>query len=307
MPKEETSKKAKMMKAIYAKDKAKAKPKPKKKKILVSKFTKKPLSKMTKAEKEEFKKQSKDAQKAREAKAKPKPKPKKKDFGLVLQEFLKKDNETRYKRYTKEHKENIVKLGKKKANETFKQQLEDYVKVWKPELLKEKPKAKAKAEPPKAMKDPTSGFRGTPITVGYGNKASPLEGEFDKSKMMLRFKTSSGKYHFGKEFGVDEYTEQHNKGLRKGQETYESGGYTYQQLQKAEGSLGSEPDYLKGGGFSLGQLGEGDDDAMGHNIVPYLKSVGQKYYAMKSMKGYSNRPLRPFMKGYEKGGRAFDF
>lgn len=80
MPKEEPSKKAKMMKAIYAKDKAKAKPKPKKKKKLVSKFTGKPLRDMTKAERAEFSKQSEDAHKPKaKAKAKPKAKPKPKE------------------------------------------------------------------------------------------------------------------------------------------------------------------------------------------------------------------------------------
>ena len=67
--------------------------------------------------------------------------PKKNKKKYEFQEFVKKDSPKTYKTLTKNYKQN-KKLGKEYANKRFKQELENYVKIHKPELLKAKERKK---------------------------------------------------------------------------------------------------------------------------------------------------------------------
>ena len=166
----------------------------------------------------------------------------------------------------------------------------------KTEKPKPKPKPKKLIIKPKVKIDPTKGFKGKPIEVGHGSKATPLSGEFDPVKKMIKVKTSSARYHFGKAWGGED--EAVNKMFPE-EATYERGEYTYQRLYPHKGG----EDRLIGRGFSVGQLGEGSEDHHGHNIVPALKHQGHKHYSIYEGWGSpATSHITKFIKGYKKGG-----
>ena len=112
------------------------------------------------------------------------------------------------------------------------------------------------------------------MSIGIGTKAIPLDGEYDGKKNMLRVKTSSARFHFGKKFGVTPKYQKDMNRVAPQSAMYEEGEYTYQQLREDKNT-----GLMKGNGFFLGNLGKGSEDSSGHNVAPALKRMGQTKYA----------------------------
>jgi len=156
-----------------------------------------------------------------------------------------------------------------------------------PETKKKMPKTLRIIEP-KKKPHPTANFKGSKLSVGHGHQAIPLDGEYDAKKNMIRVKTRSAKFHFGREFGVGHDQKETNNWFPD-ERMWELGEYTYQEV-KPIGRL------MRGHQFVVGTLGKGGEDSYGHNVAPALKSQGQKYYATY---GNTGRHVNSFLGGID--------
>lgn len=137
--------------------------------------------------------------------------------------------------------------------------------------MEEKPKQKVfKVRNPgkplfvKPKKEESSKYQ--PISIGYMTSAIPMKGLFNPRIGYLKIKYN----------------------------------YRLQGIEKYDGEkifiLKKQGNYFKGDGFTIGLLGEGMEDGHGHNIVPYLKSKGEKYYGHYSSMCKIDPYIRTFLR-----------
>ena len=105
------------------------------------------------------------------------------------------------------------------------------------------------------------------ISVGEGKSATPMSATFNVTTGELKMK--------------DHYRTQKELGEWKGEKIFK---------------LKRELNYFVGHGFTVGDLGNGAEDGHGHNQVPFLKSIGEKYYGHYSATGKIDPYIRKFLK-----------
>ncbi len=176
------------------------------------------------------------------------------------------------KRFGYEIDENMIKIlrrnAKKRAEEEFLN------------LLQKSKQEQSALNKPK-------GDRFHELYIGVGQKATPMRAFFNPKTKKLRFDPTTHDFHTGEKITGTDKTVRHN-----GRDMIET------DMEKH-----FEDDRLVGGyGYSVGLLGEGAEDHTGSNIVPALKNQGHRFYGIH---GRPNQYTKKFIRGYEKGGRAY--
>ena len=166
---------------------------------------------------------------------------------------------------------NVVKkvgsVAKPKKDDKIEKKKKLKFNVKKPAMATAPPKAppKKKIKFNVVKKKPTGG-RFQEMSMGFMQSATPMNAKFNPVTGQLK---TEDNYRMAKELG-----------RWKGEKIF--------QLER-------KGNYFVGHGFTVGLLGKGEKDGHGHNIVPALKNMGEKYYAHYSAIGNIDRYIRKFL------------